>query len=576
MIKFRTIRYKNFLSAGNAFTEIDFLKTRTTLVVGQNGSGKSTLLDAICFALYNKAYRNINKPQLVNAINRKDMVVEIEFSIGSNDYMIRRGMKPVIFEIFQNGIMMPQDAHSGDYQDYLETFILRMNHKSFCQIGILGTASFTSFMSLPAKDRREVIEDILDLQVFTTMNSILKERMDENKEETRELDTRIKIITEKIAMQEKYIQSIQKNTDELIQETLAKLAEYEATIADDLKTVAQNNQKKTELMATADDPQKLSGRLSKIKTLNSQLNTKIKNLQGEIDFYHNNDTCPTCQQGIDHDFKENKKASKAQDISITEVALNKIVEEMANTQSNLEKANAIYEECSELNIQNSVAMNAINSYERMILDGKKELARLEARKANIQNEVNEDGAIEISLPEQLASKENEKSVLLKEKELGATVATFLKDSGVKAKIIKKYIPIINKYINKYLEAMEFAVTFELDATFNEKIKSRHRDEFSYASFSEGEKSRINLAILFTWREIAKIRNSAATNLLIFDEIFDGSLDGQGTEEFMKILNAAAPDSNIIIISHKTDVMLDKFDRAIRFQKVKNFSEMEEI
>lgn len=576
MIRFKLVRYKNFLSSGNAFTEIDFLKSRTTLVVGQNGSGKSTILDAICFALYNKAYRNVNKPQLVSSVNRKDMVVEIEFSIGSNDYMIRRGMKPVIFEIFQNGIMMPQDAHSGDYQDYLETFILRMNHKSFCQIGILGTASFTSFMSLPAKDRREVIEDILDLQVFTTMNSILKERMDENKEETRELDTRIKIITEKIAMQERYIQSIQKNTDELIQETLAKLAEYEATIADDLKTVAQNNQKKTELMATADDPQKLSGRLSKIKTLNSQLNTKIKNLQGEIDFYHNNDTCPTCQQGIDHDFKEHKKVSKAQDISITEVALNKIVEEMANTQSNLEKANAIYDECSELNIQNSVAMNAINSYERMILDGKKELARLEARKVNIQNEVNEDGAIEISLPEQLASKENEKSVLLKEKELGATVATFLKDSGVKAKIIKKYIPIINKYINKYLEAMEFAVTFELDATFNEKIKSRHRDEFSYASFSEGEKSRINLAILFTWREIAKIRNSAATNLLIFDEIFDGSLDGQGTEEFMKILNAAAPDSNIIIISHKTDVMLDKFDRAIRFQKVKNFSEMEEI
>ncbi len=574
MIFFNKIRYKNFLSTGNAFTEIDLIAARTTLFVGSNGAGKSTLLDAVCFALYNKGYRNINKPQLVNSVNRKDMVVEIEFTIGPNDYMIRRGVKPVIFEIYQNNIMMPQDADSRDYQDYLETFILRMNHKTFCQTAVLGTASFTAFMNLTPADRRAVIEDILDLQVFTTMNSVLKDRVDTNKENIRDVETDIKILSEKITLQEKYIQSIQKNTTELIEETVARIRGYEGVIATDTQTIMDNNKTKDMLLEGLDDPKKLSNRLGKIKELNSTLSTKIKNLTKEIEFYHDKDNCPVCKQSIDHEFKITTTTQKQATITQTEMALSKITEEMAITQADLERTNDVYAQCSDLNVTNAACMNSIQSYERLINDARGELKKLEDRKDSISKM--DEGVLDLALPEQLHDKENLKSYYLKTKELHSTAAVFLKDSGVKAKIIKKYIPIINKYINKYLAAMEFGVTFELDSTFKESIRSRHRDEFSYESFSEGEKARINLAVLFTWREIAKLRNSAATNLLIFDEIFDGSLDGTGTEEFLKILNAAAPTSNIIIISHKTDVMLDKFDRAISFKKVKNFTEMEEI
>lgn len=573
MINFRVIRYKNFLSTGDVFTEISFNSARTTLFVGANGAGKSTLLDALCFALYNKGYRNITKPQMINSVNRKDMVVELEFTIGSNDYMIRRGMKPVIFEIWQNGIMMPQDADSRDYQDYFETFILRMNYKTFCQIGILGTASFTAFMHLTPADRRAVIEDILDLQVFTSMNSVLKERIDQNKDDIKDVETDIKIINEKINLQEKYIESIQKNTSELITETEERIASYQKMVMDDNNKIIENNRTKEVLLLGVEEPKKLSGRLSKITDIYNKLTNKINSLKREISFYHDNDTCPTCKQDIDDSFKNCTTDAKSQTITEVEVALSKITEEMKTTQMDLDKANEIYSKCSDLNISNSVCMNSIQTTERLINTTKQELKKLQDRKSSIENNMNED-VLNVSLTEQLNDKEQKKSYLLKKKEMHNTAAVYLKDSGVKAKIIKKYIPIINKYINKYLAAMEFAVTFELDSTFKETIRSRHRDAFSYESFSEGEKSRINLAVLFTWREIAKLRNSAATNILIFDEIFDGSLDGTGTEEFLKILGAS-PNTNVIIISHKTDMLVDKFDRVLTFKKHKNFTEMEE-
>lgn len=567
MIFFKKIRWKNLLSTGNSFTEVDLAKVNTTLIVGENGSGKSTLLDALSFVLYNKPFRKINKPQLLNSINKKDLIVEIEFNIGKFMYKIIRGLKPSIFEVYQNGNLISQNADNKDYQDVLEKQILKLNHKSFCQVVVLGSASFTPFMQLSAMNRREVIEDILDIQIFSIMNSLLKDKINTNTSNLLEVEYQYDLTSEKIKMQHEHAIAMQKNSEEQIEKYKKELKQYTDRIDEENKNIEDVEVKILALRNSIEDQEAVNKKQKTLQRLEVQLADKIAKLQSDIDFFTNHDNCPTCKQGIDINFKCDTLDTKNIQINETNSGIEKLREEVKNIQDRIQTIADISSQISSYNIEKITKTNSISG---LLLQCKKVVKDINELQQKVDDYIiNDDKMKELEIALDLQA--SEKSELLKDKEALSIAGVILKDNGIKARIIKQYVPVINKLINKYLAAMDFFVQFELDENFNETIKSRFRDEFSYTSFSEGEKMRINLAILFTWRAIAKLRNSASTNILIMDEVLDGSLDSNGTDEFLKILNNLTHDTNTFIISHKVDQMYDKFTNILKFEKHKNFS-----
>ena len=569
MIYFKTIRYKNFLSTGNSFTEIELNKNNTTLIVGENGAGKSTILDALSFAMYNKPFRKVNKPQLLNSINKKDLIVELEFDIGSSKYKIIRGLKPNIFEMYSNGKLLSQDAASRDYQDVLEKQILKLNHKSFCQVVVLGSASFVPFMQLAAASRREVIEDLLDIQIFSTMNSLLKEKITNNNAQLLEVEYQYDLTSEKIKMQHEHIAALQKNNEEQIEKYRQELKQITDRIDAEKIQVDDTEQKIVSLSQQVEDQEQVNSKQNKLQVLEGQLNDKLSKLEKEINFFNSHDNCPTCKQGIDNTFKCETVSTKQNQFQETTDGIDQIRKEIQKIQERIAEIASVLSQISTSNIKKITHLNNITGLVQQCKRSAKDISELQIKTDDFI--INDDRMKELEL---LIDQQVElKSDILKDKEAYTIASVILKDNGIKARIIKQYIPVINKLINKYLSAMDFFVQFELNENFDETIKSRFRDEFSYASFSEGEKMRINLAILFTWRAIAKLRNSASTNLLIMDEVLDGSLDSNGTDEFLKILNNLTQDTNTFIISHKVDQLVDKFSNVLKFAKIKNFSQV---
>lgn len=567
MIHFQTVRWRNFLSTGNAFTTIQLDKRPTTLIVGENGSGKSTLLDAVCFALFGKPYRNINKPQLVNTINNKNCVVEIEFNIGKKQYKIVRGMKPGIFEIWVDTVLINQDAASRDYQKYLEESILKLNYKSFTQIVILGSASFTPFMQLPAASRREVIEDILDIKIFTAMNVVLKEKLADLKSSIVQTDTKITIAKNKAQIQQDYIKTLQDDRDARITEIVNKIHEARHEIVEKHGILTHLDGDRDRCINDITDANTVIQTINKIIQQINEYRTSTTKLEKEISFYHDNDTCPKCKQGIEHDFKKNIIEDHEKEVTDIEGCISSIEGEKRQLETRLHEINTINNKISELTEQINSVKNDIASSERYI-------QRLELEKNDITVKV---GNIEVEkaklkdLAKDALEIAKERSDMNELQSYYDIASVLLKDSGIKTKIIKQYLPVINKLVNKYLTAMDFFVQFTLDEKFDEIIKSRYRDDFSYESFSEGEKQRIDLALLFTWRTIAKLKNSASTNLLILDEVFDSSLDNTATDLVMTLLNTLGEGTNVWVISHKGDQLFDKFTHVIKFEKKKNFS-----
>ena len=567
MIAFKKLRWQNLLSTGNQFTELDLNRSSSTLVVGENGAGKSTFIEALTFALYGKPYRNINKPQLLNSITGKGLLVELEFSIGKKEYMIRRGMKPNVFEIYQNGEMLNQNAGARDDQEYLEKNILKLNFKSFSQIVVLGSANYVPFMQLPSMQRRAVVEDLLDIQIFSVMNSLLKDKINSNRTELSDIEYKINLCEQKIEMHSKHIDALKSNNDELINQKREKIEEHDKAIVLHKITVDGLMSQVEELNAQVADQNKIESRKNKLVQMEASLEDRIRKLNKEIQFFHDHDNCPTCKQGIDHDFKTTTVEVRSTKKVEVEEALNKLETEIKTTQDRLNFINTTNAQIQHFNTSIQSNNQQITFYQRYITDLNKEIEALVEQGNKIHTDMDDTESYE----KELTGHNKQKELLSKQKAVYEVAAHLLKDTGIKTKIIKQYVPIMNKLINKYLAAMDFFVNFELDDQFNETIKSRFRDEFSYASFSEGEKMRIDLALMFTWRAIAKLRNSASTNLLIMDEVFDSSLDSSGTEEFLKILETLTQDTNTFIISHKGDQLFDRFHSIIKFEKHSNFS-----
>lgn len=571
MILFKKIRYKNFLSSGNNFTEITLNEYRNNIIVGTNGAGKSTILDALTFGLFNKPFRKINKPQLINSINGKDCRVEIDFCIGKKEYTVIRGMKPNLFEIYVDGQMLNQDAATGDQQKFLEQTILKLNYKSFTQIVVLGSSTFVPFMQLPLASRREIIEDLLDIQVFSVMNSNLKERMKRLADDIRFTENKIDLVSHKIDVQKNLIQELETKSDKFIQDKNTKIGE----LANKTNFLLQENkdlnhyisQKQLELV----DQDKISSKFDKLKEFKFKFKTKVTNLVKENTFYQDNDNCPTCKQGIDERFKLEKIAKNSNTIQETEVAWEKLEEEMQRVQDQLSSFRAINIDISNKNSQVDKNNNLISHLQSQVFELEKEIDELNQQKDNSSAEYQ----VLEQLENQLQQGENILASHKEEKDYYTVAANLLKDTGIKTRIIKRYLPVMNKLINQFLQQMDFFVNFTLSESFEETIKSRHRDDFSYSSFSEGEKSRIDIALMLTWRSVAKLKNSVDTNLLILDEIFDSSLDSTGTDELSFILRNFTNDVNLFIISHR-EHMVEKFDRVLKFNKVKNFSKMEEV
>ena len=567
MIIFKQVRYKNFLSTGNVFTEIPLNENATTLIVGENGAGKSTFLDAITFALFGKPFRNINKPQLVNSINEKDCIVEIEFSISKKNYKIIRGIRPNVFEIYVDGELLNQDARAKDYQDQLEKLILKMNYKSFTQIVILGSTNFTPFMQLSAYDRRAVIEDLLDIQIFSAMNVVVKSKLSNLKEEASKIKIQIDNTKDKIELHKKHLDELKKNTKEIVD---AKKLEVKENLEqlDTLKTESDSlNDGIDKLLTDIQDEDLTSKRFNKLNNLEAKIEGNIQKLEKDIEFYSDHSTCPTCDQAINN--KEEKVHTCNTKITELNDGLKKLKEESDAVLERINTIKSTQKQITQLQqdlVRNTTSSKQIRNYIKKL---EKEIEDIESKPA-MSDEFKAQSKELLNSLQAFNEKRKEVSENTQNYDI---VAQLLKDGGIKSKIIKQYVPIINKLVNKYLAAMDFFVNFNIDEEFKETIKSRHRDDFSYENFSEGEKKRIDLALLFTWRSVAKLKNSVNTNLLIFDEVFDGSLDINGTEEFMKLINMFAENTNIFVITHKTDQMVDKFKHTIRFGKVKNFSQV---
>lgn len=570
MIIFQKIRWRNFLSTGNAFTEIDLTKSTNTLIIGQNGAGKSTILDALTFGLFGKPFRKINKPQLLNSINNANAIVEVEFSIGKKKYKIVRGMKPNIFEIYCDDVLVNQDAKVKDYQEHLEKFIIKLNYKSFTQVVVLGSASFVPFMQLSAADRRTIIEELLDIGIFSSMNVILKNKLSTIKDQQRDNDYNIKLINEKISLQKQNIEEHKKNHLVEIEKKTKEISDNDVYLNKITKNIALIQKHIEQLTNNISDESSVSSKNAKILTLQSKFQDSIKKLNKEISFYETNDNCPTCQQSIATETKEKNVTEKQNKITEIETATTKLKQELTNVSDRLDKIGKIQKHISEHNseiVKLNTQVTSINNYNAKLL---KEIEELKTRSDSNEND---DDKLK-SLNTELADTQTLAEQLSVDKQYYEFASTLLKDTGIKTKIIKQYLPVMNKLINKYLTAMDFFVNFNLNENFEETIKSRHRDEFSYASFSEGEKMRIDLALLFTWRQVAKMKNSVNTNLLILDEVFDSSLDGVGTEEFLKLLNSLDTKTNVFVISHKGDQLFDKFRSVIKFKKANNFSQVE--
>jgi DNA repair exonuclease SbcCD ATPase subunit len=566
MIIFKTIKWKNFLSTGTQFTEVSLTDTKSSLIVGANGAGKSTILDALTFSLFGKPFRKINKPQLLNSINQSDCVVEITFDIGKNKYKVIRGIKPARFEIYQNGALLDQNASAADQQKNFEQTILKMNYKSFTQIVVLGSSTFVPFMRLPLAARREIIEDILDIQIFSTMNVNLKEKIKVVNEELKDHEYNLSLVKEKIDMQKQFMLDIEKKNKEDIQvkenkkETLLSEAlNYETEIIDNDKEIDTKT-------AAVSDTQTLKTTISKITSIKEKLSTKRKSHTKEKKFFEENDACPTCGQSIEQHFKQEKISLLSNKLTEMEKAMSDLGQQLSDLQSQETTFILLIDEINELNLKNRQLKNDINSLHRRIEELDDDIRKLRDSDVNQR----EQFSILKSLDQEGKRFQETISETKEEKDCFLTAAQLLKDSGIKTRIIKKYLPTMNKLINDYLDKMEFPASFMLDENFEEVIKSRYRDEFSYESFSEGEKARIDIALLLTWRSVAKLKNSVDTNLLILDEIFDGSLDQSGNSDLGWILKTFDDKTNVFVISHR-DNMADKFDRCLRFEKHKNFS-----
>ena len=566
MIEFQKIRWKNFLSTGDYFTEVSLNNSPTTLIVGENGAGKSTILDALTFSLFGKSFRKINKPQLVNSVNSKDCVIEIDFKIGKTEYLVRRGIKPNIFEIYINGKMLDQDSKIRDSQIYLEENILKLNYKSFTQTVILGSATFVPFMQLSANDRRDIIEDILDIKIFSSMNDILKGKASILKDSLFTNEKNRELQDYKIELQDRTIEeakNTKKNSIKLIKSKIKEKKKEQSLLRESIdKYVVEKDMTLQEIV----DETTVAKSRKKFEKLETQLSNNISKIDTEVDWFQSNDVCPTCKQTIDEEHKNcitKEKHDKKTEITTALVSIAKKMSEIGSRIDEIEGKKSHI-----LSLRNVIESNKNKEefIQRNIDELEGEIEVAESDQGNVKTLEKELKALRKTLKEL----DNERSDLTDTKNYYVVASQFLKDSGVKTSIVKYYLPIMNKLINKYLQEMDFYVNFTMDEKFSENIKSRGREGFTYASFSEGEKMRVDLALLFTWREIAKMKNSVNTNLLILDEVFDSSLDATGTDEFLKLLNALG-GNNVFVISHKGDVLFDKFQDVLRFEKVKNFS-----
>ena len=566
MILFERIRWKNFLSTGNHFTEVNFTKTENTLIIGNNGAGKSTILDALTFVLFGKSFRNINKPQLVNSINEKDCLVEIEFKISSSEFKIRRGIKPAIFEIYKNGELFNQDASSSEQQKWFEQSVLKMNFKSFTQIVILGSSNFVPFMQLSAANRREVIEDLLDIKIFSSMTNIVKEKIRAVRDDVRTLTLKKESLQDKVRMQNEFIQEIESRSKEDITTKKGSITTLMGEVSEYME---QNSKTQTTIESRTKEQEKVIGaadKLSKLNTLKGQITQKVTTITEEHKFFNENTVCPTCHQDIEEEFRVNRISDVQNRAKELKDGYVKLEETIKFEKERERQFNVLSKEITKLTHGISQNNTRIASHQRRIQDLESEIQRITDQLQNSSTEYEKLTKFQGDL-------EKSDTDLSEKKETIAYydfTQSLLKDSGVKSKIIQKYLPLINKQVNRYLQMMDFYINFTLDEEFNESIESPIHENFSYTSFSEGERQRIDLALLFTWREVAKFKNSTNTNLLIMDEIFDSSLDGFGVEEFLKIVKYVIDDSNTFIISHKTDLH-DKFDTVIKFEKFKGFS-----
>jgi len=567
MINFHRIRWKNVLSTGQNFIEIDLKQNPTTLIVGENGSGKSTILDALTFSLFGKAFRNINKSQIINSINDRNCLIETEFSIGNKHYLVRRGIKPNRFEIEVDGALLNQDSKVKDYQEHLEKNVLKLNYKSFTQIVVLGSSSFVPFMQLKTNDRRVIIEDLLDIQIFSTMNMLLKGKVSNLKEEQYQNELNFSKTENALELQEDYISKMKKSNKQLIAGNQKKIKESHIQIEQYNSQVANCDKDILTLQKLVDDFDIVQKKHQTLEKYQDEIEKNVKKLENEIEFYNKNTDCPTCNQTIDDEHrnceihsKEEKKIELGEAVGKIGMEISAsldLISEMQTTQKNITEIQSTV-------TKHNASIFAINQYIEKINE---EIKQLNENDADVTDASTKLKKLKLEQKNFLLLKEQHSNL----QSLYDTASVLLKDSGIKTLIVKKYLPIMNKLINKYLASMDFYVSFNLDESFTETIKSRFRDIFTYASFSEGEKMRIDLALLFTWRAIAKLKNSMSTNLLILDEVFDSSLDEDGTSDFLKIIHSLGNASNVFVISHKGEVLYDKFKHTIKFEKVKNFS-----
>ena len=567
MIHFHNVRWQNFLSSGNTWTEIQLDRSPNTLVVGENGAGKSTMLDALCFSLFGKPFRKINIPQLINSVNQKGLMVEVNFTIGSTEYRVVRGEKPKLFEIYKDGNLINQVASRREYQVLLEQNILKLNYNSFTQIVILGSSTFVPFMQLPAQQRRDIIEDLLDIKIFTTMNVLLKERLSDNKLKITDVKNALMVEDEKLNVHENYIHEIETKNRARIANLMSEVDKSESSISRLEISIESNNAKIKELQDSITDEESVNKKLQDILKIESKFDDKIKKIRKDIKFFEDNNVCPTCDQDIDKTIKDAKITQGKNKVDEVTNALDKLQIELNKENQRLLDIAEVNKEIQEYLTKVTDENNQISSLNRYI----------KQMRESIDTEVSDSTDLKAenkklrNIKKGIEALEKKRKEHINEKELLDVAFEMLRDKGIKTQIVRQYIPVMNKLVNKYLAAMEFFVSFELDEKFEETIKSRHRDSFSYSSFSEGEKMRIDLSLLLTWRSIAKMKNSTNTNLLILDEVFDASLDSNGCDEFLKLLNELGQDTNIFVISHKGDILQDKFRSVIRFEKHKNFS-----
>jgi len=569
MIVFKSVSWKNFLSTGNSPNKVLLNKSATTLIIGKNGEGKSTILDALCFSLFGKPFRNVNKGQLINSINGKGCLVEVEFDINGKEYKIIRGIKPNVFEIWCDNEMINQDAASRDYQKILEQQILRLNYKTFTQVVILGSASFVPFMQLSSSQRREVIEDILDIRIFSTMNSLLKEKAQETKNDITKTENDIKSAKDKVESQQAIIKTISEAKTSAIESIGTKISANSIEILSCESEISAILEEINTLKASITDKETIAEDIDKAKTIRSKLLQKIETCEHHSEFFNEHDVCPSCNQDIAEEYKASIVKDLNEKMLGNNAKINELETILTNLNEKLSEINKVVEKITDKNIELSTRNSTITLLNKQIRELEAETQRVKSDTTNIDEEKTKLK----DLAQDALNKITQKNQLLEHRNIEEVASVLLKDTGIKTAIIREYLPAMNKLINKYLNAMDTYIHFELDEAFNEKIKSRFRDEFTYASFSEGEKMRIDLAILFTWRSIAKMKNSVNTNLLLLDEIFDSSLDTAGTDYFLNLMNTLGEHSNIFVISHKGDQLFDKFRSVVKFEKRNDFSVM---